>query len=122
MSHIVTIETEIRDAIAIKAACQRLRLETPVFGEAKLFSSTKTGWQVKLPNWRYPVVCDVATGKIDFDNYQGRWGKQEQLDRLLQAYAVEKAKIESRRKGHTCTEQTLTDGSIKLTISVGGAA
>ncbi len=122
MSHIVTIETEIRDTAAIKAACQRLCLETPVFGEAKLFSSTKTGWQVKLHNWRYPVVCDVATGKIDFDNYQGRWGKQEQLDRLLQAYAVEKAKIESRRKGHTCTEQTLTDGSIKLTISVGGAA
>ncbi len=122
MSHIVSIETEIRDALAIKAACQRLRLQAPVLGEAKLFSGTKTGWQVKLPNWRYPVVCDVATGKIDFDNYNGRWGKQEELDKLLQSYAVEKAKIEARKKGHSVTESQLTDGSIKLTISVGGTA
>jgi hypothetical protein len=120
LSHIVSIETEIRDVAAIKAACQRLRLETPVFGEAKLFSGTKTGWQVKLPDWRYPVVCDVATGKIDFDNYNGRWGKQQELDGLLQSYAVEKAKIEARKKGHSVTESQLTDGAIKLTINVGG--
>jgi hypothetical protein len=124
VSHIVTIATEIRDAVAIKAACQRLRLEAPVFGEAKLFSGTKTGWQVSLSGWRYPVVCDVATGKIDFDNYSGRWGKQEQLDLFLQGYAVEKCRLEARRKGHTVTESQLTDGSIKLTVQVGtgGAA
>ncbi len=120
MSHIVTINTEIRDAAAIHAACQRLQLATPVYGEAKLFSGSKTGWQVQLPDWQFPLVCDVNTGKIDFDNYNGHWGKQDQLDQFLQAYAVEKAKIESRRKGHSVTEQMLTDGSIKLTIQVGG--
>ena len=120
MSHIVTIETEIRDALAIRAACSRLRLPEPVFGEARLFSGTKTGWAVQLLDWRFPVVCDVNTGKIDFDNYGGHWGDQAQLDQFLQAYAVEKAKIESRRKGHSVTEQVLTDGSIKLTIQVGG--
>ena len=120
MSHIVTINTEIRDAAAIHAACQRLKLATPVYGEAKLFSGSKTGWQVQLPDWRFPLVCDVNTGKIDFDNYGGHWGEQDQLDQFLQAYAVEKAKIESRRKGHSVTEQMLTDGSIKLTIQVGG--
>ena len=35
---------------------------------------------------------------------------------------VEKARIECRCKGHTVTETKLTDGSIKLTIQVGGAA
>jgi hypothetical protein len=39
----------------------------------------------------------------------------------LQAYAVEKTKIEARRKGHAVTEQQLADGSIKLTVQVGGA-
>lgn len=120
MSHIVEIQTEVRDAAAIRAACQRLQLESPVFGEAKLFSGSKTGWQVKLPDWRYPVVCDVNTGRIDYDNYGGHWGDQQNLDSFLQAYAVEKAKIESRRKGHSVTEQMLTDGTIKLTIQVGG--
>ena len=122
MSHIVEIQTEVRDAAAIRAACQRLQIETPVYGEAKLFSGSKTGWQVKLLDWQYPVVCDVNTGKIDFDNYNGHWGEQAQLDRFLQAYAVEKAKIESRRKGHAVTEQSLVDGSIKLTIQVAGGA
>jgi hypothetical protein len=75
-----------------------------------------------LPEWRYPVVCDVNTAKIAFDNYEGRWGEQKQLDRFLQGYAVEKARIEARRKGHTVTEESLADGSIKLTIQVGGAA
>jgi hypothetical protein len=122
LSHIVEIQTEVRDAAAIRAACQRLQLDSPVFGEAKLFSGLKTGWQVKLPDWRYPVVCDVNTGRIDYDNYGGHWGDQQNLDSFLQAYAVEKAKIESRRKGHSVTEQMLTDGSIKLTIQVGGVA
>jgi len=122
LSHIVEIQTEVRDAAAIRAACQRLQLESPVFGETKLFSGSKTGWQVKLPDWRYPVVCDVNTGRIDYDNYGGHWGDQQNLDSFLQAYAVEKAKIESRRKGHSVTEQMLTDGTIKLTIQVGGVA
>jgi len=37
-------------------------------------------------------------------------------------YAVEKAKIEARRRGHACTEQRLPDGSIKLTVQVEGGA
>jgi hypothetical protein len=85
-----------------------------------LFSGEVVGLGVELPNWRYPVVCETQSGELRFDNYGGHWGDQVQLDRFLQAYAVEKAKIESRRRGHTCTEQTLADGSIKLTVNVGG--
>lgn len=122
MSHIVQIQTEIRDAAAIHAVCNQLRLPEPVFGATKLFSGSKTGWAVQLPEWRYPVVADVATGKVDFDNYGGRWGKQKELDRFVQRYAVEKCRIESRKKGHTVTEQQLEDGSIKVVVQVGGAA
>ena len=120
MSHIVSIQTEVRDLAAIRSACDRLGLPEPVFGETKLFSSSETGWAVQLPDWRYPIVCDVTTAKIAFDNFRGRWGDQKQLDRFFQAYAVEMAKIEARRKGHTVTEQSLEDGSVKLTVNVGG--
>ena len=122
MSHIVEIKTEVRDPVAIRAACQRLTVPEPVFGEVKLFSTSATGWAVQLPEWRYPVVCDVNTAKIAYDNYEGRWGDTKHLDRFLQGYAVEKTKLESRKQGHTVTEQSLADGSIKLTVSVGGAA
>ena len=122
MSHIVQIQTEVRDPVAIRAACGRLSLGEPVYGEAQLFSRSVTGWAVGLPGWRYPVVCDVATAKIAYDNFEGRWGDRQELGRFLQGYAVEKARIEARLKGHTVTEQPLADGSIKLTIQVGGAA
>jgi hypothetical protein len=122
MSHIVQIQTEIRDPAAIRAACDRLRLPEPVFGATKLFSSSATGWAVQFPEWRYPIVCDVATGKVEFDNYGGRWGDQKHFDRYMQSYGVEKAKIEARKRGHSVTEQQLADGSIKVVVQVGGAA
>ena len=121
MSHVVQIKTQVKDPVAIRAGCVRLQLPEPIYGATRLFSSTVTGWAVTLPEWRYPVVCDVDSGEVAFDNYQGRWGDQAELDRFLQAYAVEMAKLEARRKGYTSTEQTLDDGSIKVTISVGGA-
>ena len=122
MSHIVEIKTEVRDVAAVRAACQRLGLEQPTHGTHRLFSGEVTGLAVALPKWRYSVVCDLNSGQLRYDNYGGEWGDQQQLDRFLQMYAVEKAKVEARRKGHICTEQQLADGSIKLVVNVGGAA
>ena len=122
MSHIVEIRTEVRDPDAVTAACRRLGLPEPVHGTATLFEGQATGLLVRLPGWLYPVVCDTATGVVRFDNYNQAWGRQEHLDRLLQAYAVERARIEALRRGLSVSEQSLTDGSIRLTIQVGGAA
>jgi hypothetical protein len=122
MSHIVTVATEIRDVSALRAACRRLGLGEPIRETVQLFSGEATGHCVRLPDWQYPVVCNVESDQLAYDNFEGRWGEQCELDRLMQAYAVEKAKIESRRAGHSVTEQPLSDGSIKLTINVGGAA
>jgi len=123
VSHIVSIQTEVRDAAAVRAACKRLGLAEPVEGKTRLFSGEVTGLAVKLPDWQYPVVADISTGQLKFDNFGGRWGEQKELDKFLQSYAVEKAKIEARKRGHAVTEQQLSDGSIRLTIQVvGGAA
>src|SRR5450755_4146046 len=98
MSHIVTIQTQVRDTIALAAACRRLGLSEPKRETVELFSGQATGLAVRLPNWQYPVIVDVAAGALHFDNFEGHWGEQKELDRLLQAYAVEKAKLEARRK------------------------
>ena len=84
-------------------------------------SGEATGVAVELPHWRYPAVFDAATGQTRYDDFGGRWGKRSELDRFIQAYAVEKAKLECRRKGHAVTERSLNDGSIKLMIDIGGA-
>lgn len=122
MSHIVQIQTQVRDPAAIYAACQRIGLPEAVHQTVKLFAASETGLTVQLPGWSYPIVCDVASGRIKFDNFGGAWGDAAQLDRFMQAYAIEKAKLEARKQGHSVLEQPLADGSIKLTIQVGGGA
>ncbi len=122
MSHVVEIRTEIRDEQAVRAACTRLQLAAPENKTVRLFNATATGLCVQLPGWQYPVVANLQTGQVQFDNYGGHWGEQKHLNSFLQGYAVEKAKIEARKKGHTCSETRLEDGSIRVTVKVGGAA
>lgn len=122
MSHVVKIETKIRDVNAIRQACLRLQLAAPVQGKHELYSSTEIGWAVRLTDWRYPVVCKTESGEVAYDNYNGKWGDANRLHEFLQRYAVEKAAIEARRHGYFSTEMLLTDGSIKLTIHTGGSA
>ncbi len=122
MSHIVAIQTEIRDEQAIRAACVRLQLAAPEHKTVRLFNATATGLCVQLPGWSYPVVCETQSGAVKYDNYQGHWGEQKHLNSFLQAYVVEKARIEARKKGHRVSETELEDGSIRVTVHVGGAA
>jgi hypothetical protein len=121
LSHIVTIKTEIRNSAAIAAACQRLGLHSPVEGTAQLYSGQAAGLLVQFPGWLYPAVIEAATGNVRYDNYGGAWGDEHHLHRFLQAYAVERASIEARKKSYGVTEQALPDGSIVVEIEAGGA-
>ena len=64
----------------------------------------------------------LETSEAAFDNYQSRWGNSQHLDELFQRYAAEVTKIRARQRGYSVTEQRLNDGSVKLTVSVGGEA
>lgn len=116
MSHIVVIETRVHDSAALTAACRRLGLAEPVLGNVRLFSGEATGLSVQLPGWQYPIVIDNGAGSIKYDNYEGRWGDPAELGRFLQMYAVEKAKLEARKKSYAVNEQARQDGSIVVQI------
>jgi len=119
MSHIVSIQTRLHDPATIAAACRRLNLPAPTEGTVTIFSGEATGIIVQLPEWHYPLVIDVLTGVVRYDNFQGHWGAQVQLDRFMQAYAVEMTKQQARRKGYSVNEQTLENGSIRVEIIEG---
>jgi len=121
LSHVVTIKTEVHDHSAVSAACRRLELPPPILGTAQLFSGEAAGLIVRLTDWTYPVVIDTTTGRFATITTMAP-GATRATWRFLQIYAVEKARIEARKKGHQFTEQSLADGSIKLTIRVGGGA
>ena len=119
MSHLVHIASKVHDPAGVTAACRRLGLPEPVQGTASFFSGEATGLLVQLPGWQYPAVINTLTGVIHCDNYGGAWGAQEQLDRFMQAYLVEKTKLEARKHNHPVVEQVLENGSIKLLINEG---
>jgi hypothetical protein len=120
MSHIVEVQTECRDPVAVAAACTRLGLPEPIRGTATFYSGQAEGLLVQLPGWRYPAVVDTATGTVRHDHFGGRWGDPAELGRFVQAYALVKASAEARRLGHAVAERALPNGSILLSITVGG--
>lgn len=73
MSHIVTIQTKLREPAAVGAACRRLGLPAPTQGTAKLYSGEVSGILVQLPGWQYPAVVQTETGAVHYDNYEGTW-------------------------------------------------
>lgn len=120
MSHIVTIQTQLKSPQAISAACQRLGLAEPTLGKAQLYAGqTAEGLLVQLPGWKYPIAIDTSSGQVQHDNFQNNWGDIAELHRFQQAYAIELVRLQARQKGHLVTEQQLADGSVKLQILEG---
>lgn len=119
MSHTATIQTQVTDLTAITTACKEMGLPLPVHQDKVHFGGTvQSGICVKLPGWHYPVVIDLKTGSMKYDNYGGAWGAQEHLSKFMQTYGVAKASAIARAKGYMVQRTTLTNGSVRLTVTV----
>lgn len=117
MSHTSEVATSVRDPKAIIATCKELGLAVPKEETVRLYDGkTYTGLTVRLPNWKYPVVVDLKTGALHYDNYNGSWGKQEELQKFQQTYGVAKATLIARAKGYTVQRTTLPNGTIRLKV------
>jgi hypothetical protein len=118
MSHTVTIKVQVRDLQALMAACRRLNLEAPKPGVHELYAEQVKGYAVSLKDWSYPVVFQLEHGAAKYDNYNGKWGDESHLNKLLQGYSVELAKAQMRRKGWSPIEVARDDGSIVVRCAV----
>ncbi|MCH8148979.1 MAG: hypothetical protein IH987_13535 [Planctomycetes bacterium] len=113
MSHTATVEVEIKDRTAFVKACTRLGVEFSLNDTVTLYDGSEiTGMTVRLKGWSYPVV--FKDGKAHYDNYEGAWGEQSELDKFRQVYATEAAKRKARLQGFRVSERTLKDGTIRL--------
>lgn len=79
---------------------------------------------IKVPKCDYEIgVIDMGNGKLvpTWDWYDTRLNTAVGKDGcvLVQAYSVERTKLEAQYHGHTCQEQQLKDGSIQLCIQLG---
>ncbi|MEQ8786547.1 MAG: DUF1257 domain-containing protein [Pirellulaceae bacterium] len=115
MSHITTLQVQMRDEQAIRAACQETGAEFLGRGVHTLFGSqTVEGVGFKLSQWRYPLVA--TEDALKYDTFCSKAGAGGQLNQFRQSYAKQVVLAQARRKGQHVTEQRQADGSIRLVV------
>ena len=122
MSHFTSIQTQIRDMAALRAACMELGVELVENSVARGYGrNTNKGDFVIRLNGPYDIALNRQpddTYGLTTDWWDGHVEREvgANYGRLLQLYGVHKARIEAQRKGYTVRRQALGDGSIKLVM------
>ena len=122
MSHFATITTQIKDITALKSACKELGLEVVANTTARGYgSNTVRGEHVIRLKGPYDIAVNPqadGTFGLTTDWWDGHVEKEvgTKYGRLLQLYAVHKATIEARKRGHTVQRKLQKNGAIKLVI------
>lgn len=124
MSHISKIELEVTDLYALQLACKRLGLEFVKGQKTFKWFGAKDGQcahAIKVPDAGYEIGVMRSNGAYELkcDFFDQNIGKAigKNSGRLKQAYAVEKARVEARRKGYRVIEKH-TDTGIRLQVRV----
>ncbi len=122
MSHWTTIETQIRDIDALRAACAEMNLTLLENTEARGFGENRQrGDYVIRLNGPYDIAASrQADGSFTLhtDWWKGHVEREvgRNFGRLLQLYAVHKATREARKRGLSVQRKLLPSGAIKLNL------
>jgi hypothetical protein len=99
-SHTVTVQVDFKDLDMLQKALKAIGGIWKGWGKHKLFDIEKLGrgdaepiklvegYGFRLPGWTYDCVLSKS-GELSYDNYDGRWGDQAELDKLKVGYTVE---------------------------------
>jgi hypothetical protein len=143
MSHVVSIETELRDLEAVKSACKRLGFafkenqttfrwygrwvddyhqEDAAYRHGiKPEEYGKCAHAIAIPGAEYEIglVKHEDHHRLVFDFIDRKLNQAiggKGAGRFLQTYLAEAAKLEAHRLGYPCTETQLENGWIKVQI------
>lgn len=123
MSHISKIELQVNDLSVLGSACTRLGLELIRFKTSFKWygKDAPCAHAIRIPGADYEIGVIDRDGGFELNcdfydrNIEKVIGKSGGL--LKQAYAVEKTKIEARRKGYSVLEQK-TENGIRLQVRI----
>ena len=125
MSHFTTIETQILDIEAFRAACAELKLPLLENTQARGYGDNQHhGEYVVRLNGPFDIaVCRQANGHYSLvaDEWEGHVEREagKNYSRLLQMYGVYKATREAQKRGLSVQRKQLANGTIKLSIGRG---
>lgn len=116
MSHTTTIELEIKSLSALATACRETSTPFEEMTSVRLFDGTiiEDCFAFTPSGWKFPVAA--KDGQLKYDNYEGKWGEDSELNRVKQRYAVNVQKEAARSRGYRVREERLTDGRVKLVV------
>lgn len=81
-----SIFTSVHNPVALAATCQRLNLPVPEEGCVHLDDQEASGWIVRLPGVRFPIVCDTLTGLIAYHPSDNAFGRYARIMRFIMRY------------------------------------
>lgn len=135
MSHVATVDVEIKNLDWLEKACRKIGLEF-VRGQTKFFAYTnrkcdhaiRVAGQQDRAGARRPYEIGVRAREdgipgwiLSYDMHMGGRGLKtivgNNCSMLVQAYTTVAARETAQRKGMRVTEQQLADGSIRLVLS-----
>jgi hypothetical protein len=127
MSHFTTIQTQVRDLVALRDACHELGLElkskTPCRGYARQTRKCDHTIVLKGP---YDIAVEPSDAKdgtygLTTDWWDGHVAKEvgPGCGCLLQSYGVHKTLREARARGLRTQRRVEQDGSILITLEGG---
>lgn len=125
MSHISSVQVTVTDKEALLKALKRLGLvaevheaAVPVLYRGHARGGVRAHIVVRQPfgyhaDLGFELRADKTIATYTDTYYQA--GK-DLVNKFTQAYGVEKAKMEARKKGFLAQEKTLDDGTVRLTL------
>lgn len=120
MSHSQTIKIQITNANALREAAVEVKAKdfSTEERDIKMFDGkTFRGMFVHFKEWKYPVVFN--RDGAHHDNYNGRWGKEEDLHVFNRAYAANVIKGQATLEGRAILSDQTTGKNRILRIDNG---
>ena len=123
MSHFTTIQTQIKDVEALRAAVNEMGLQLiPNTTARGFYQQTIPGEFVIRLKGPYDIAVNRQPDRtfgLTTDWWDGHVEKEvgSNFGRLLQLYGVHKATAEARRKGYSVLRKQQPNGSIKLVLA-----
>jgi hypothetical protein len=80
------IVTTVHDPVALAVTCQRLGLPPPTEGTIQLDAEEVSGWIVRLPGVRHPIVCNILTGLVAYHSVDNAHDRIARIARFVLRY------------------------------------
>lgn len=120
MSHVVTMQTQFKNLAVLKKVADKREVGIEIAEKGKtiahkLYQGMVSGIAaLQLKGWEYKAMVQ-ADGSCQADNYNGAWGKQEEMDGLAHDYGKELATVTLKKQGFRLQrEQQEADGTTEL--------